>query len=262
MYQRIIGPLILTLISFTASAGGTSGKGFEEEINVYRQVYNSPLCTNLEESTTMRKLAKNRPMIVGLVFSRCSGICSPFIMKLKEELQYNLQTADDYQVVVISFDPRDSRADMENYAAGFQLDQDPKWHFGITRDIDSLTASFGFHPVWDETTRQFDHEALLVGVNREGFITKRLLGIRQARDLENLIASINNKYAPSYRLPGQSKLFSCFNYDPATGNITPGTGLLFVAAPLVLAILVLIFIQFMAAKGRKAERNVPIRHPA
>lgn len=242
MFKNYVLTCFVALLSFTAR-GEAPQYSTKEEVNIYKRVYDAPIETIKGEQTSLLRLTEREPLIVALIFTRCSNICYPFLLRLKEDLQFG-NPRGRFNVAVVSFDPRDSKEDMERMAKGFGLDREPDWIFGITKEIDSLIRSIGFDILWDEARQQFDHDALLVGLNKDGRISKKLIGIRNTKDLNLLVSSINNVYAPTYRLPGQNLLFSCFNYDPETGKTTPGTGLLFLALPAVLTLLLLVGIRY------------------
>ena len=63
--------------------------------------------------------------------------------------------------------------------------------------IVKLNLLVGFNPSWDSIRSQYDHDALLVGINKEGYITKKLIGIRNKSDLELLTGSVNDDFSPS-----------------------------------------------------------------
>ncbi len=246
MFKSIVFTLITIFLSLIANAQ-TASTGMEEETNIYEKIVNAPLYVNEKQPMTFDELYHQKPLLVALIFTRCSGICSPFLLQLKDNLQLK---ADDksFNILVISFDPRDNLEDMNNMARRFGLENDPQWIFAVTDSIEQLNQSIRFHPIWDSTTNQYDHDALLVGINREGYITKKLIGMRTKHDIDLIIASVNNIFAPTYRLPNKNSLFSCFNYDPITGKNTPGLGLLFIALPAVLTILLLVSISYIVHK--------------
>lgn len=246
MFKSIVFTLITIFLSLIANAQ-TASTGMEEETNIYEKIVNAPLYVNEKQPMTFDELYHQKPLLVALIFTRCSGICSPFLLQLKDNLQLK---ADDksFNILVISFDPRDNLEDMNNMARRFGLENDPQWIFAVTDSIEQLNQSIGFHPIWDSTTNQYDHDALLVGINREGYITKKLIGMRTKHDIDLIIASMNNIFAPTYRLPNKNSLFFCFNYDPITGKNTPGLGLLFIALPAVLTILLLVSISYIVRK--------------
>ncbi|MCC6601286.1 MAG: SCO family protein [Crocinitomicaceae bacterium] len=179
-----------------------------------------------------------------LIFTRCTGVCTPSLIRLKENLLHAKNKS--LNVLVVSFDPVDSLKDLERMAQNMGLDSNQQWMFGVTDSIKELEQSISFSPVWDSTQNQFDHDALLVGINEEGYITKKLIGIRDSHDMDLLIASMNNIFSPTYRIPDKNTLFSCFNYDPSTGKNTPGLGLLFIALPSILSIFLILFVRFFS----------------
>lgn len=223
---------------------------WREEQNIYEKIYNANLQLADGELTTLRQLNSKSPLIVTLVFTRCSGVCYPLLLQLDEQLKSAKE--DQYDVLVVSFDPRDSQTDMLNMAKMFELDNNKNWYFATTDSINSLTKSVGFNPIWSDSAKQFDHNAFLIGINSTGYITKKLIGMRGTKELDKLIYSINSGYSVTYRLPTESSLFSCFNYDPVTGKSTPGMGLIFIALPPIIALIILISIRFTVHQKEEA----------
>ncbi len=237
--------LVFSTVNVTAQV---TQNGWKEERQVYQKVFDAKLDIDEQRSATILQLAQTKPLIIAMVFTRCTGVCSPFLLQFKENLQ--MIEKKNFNVVVISFDTRDSLKDMAMLAQIFDLKTNPQWTFAVTDAIDSLSSSIGFDPVWDEKRQQFEHDAIAVGVNTEGIITKKLIGMRNSKDLELLIKSIEGAFSPSYRLPGKSNLFSCFNYNPQTGRNMPGLGLLFIAIPAVVTFLLVVVINLLTKNYR------------
>jgi cytochrome oxidase Cu insertion factor (SCO1/SenC/PrrC family) len=246
MFKNIVLTFLTINFCIIANAQTTSA-GLKEETNIYNKIYDAPLNIGAEKQLAFHELYARKPLLLALVFTRCSGVCNPFLLRLKENLQFKNKN-DSFNVLVLSFDPRDSLGDMELLAERFGLENDNQWIFGVTDSIENLNQSIGFAPVWDSVSKQFDHDALLVGINSEGYITKKLIGIRQGHDMDLLIASVNNVFSPTYRLPNKNMLFSCFNYDPKTGKNKLGLGLLFIALPAVLTVLLLLSVSYFVRR--------------
>jgi cytochrome oxidase Cu insertion factor (SCO1/SenC/PrrC family) len=223
--------------------GQSATPGFEEENNIYEKVYDARLNVNKDVVQTMAQLYGKKPILLALIYTRCSGICNPFLVQLKENLQFKTD-ADNFKVLVLSFDPRDTRHDLQQLAQWLNLENNQQWIFATTTDIEKLDQSVGFKPSWDNIRGQYDHDALLVGINQEGYITKKLIGLRSKADVASMISSVNDVFSPSYRLPGKNQLFSCFNYNPQTGKNTPGLGLLVLALPAILSLLLVLGISY------------------
>ncbi len=248
MFKSIVFTfLIFSLIFVTDVQSQNLSDEFKEESNIYEKVYDAPLKVG-EEELDFSQLFARKPVLLALIFTRCAGICNPFLIQLKENLQFKSNT-ENFNVLVLSFDPRDSRDDMELLCTRLGLENNEQWIFATTGEIDQLTESVGFYPVWDSTRSQFDHDAMLVGINTEGYITKKLIGLRNKPDLAQMINSVNNVFSASYRLPGKSQLFSCFNYNPETGKNTPGLGLLVLTLPAVLTLFLVAGVSYFARRN-------------
>lgn len=244
MFKHIIFTFIILSFFFCRlTVAQIASTGLEEETNIYDRVYDAKLSINGEDDRTITQLCSSKPVLLALIFTRCSGICNPFLMQLKENLQFK-NNFGEFSILVLSFDPRDTQEDMMQLARQLNLENNKQWLFATTQDIEKLNLSVGFHPTWDSTRSQFDHDALLVGINKEGYITKKLIGLRNQNDLGLLISSVNDVFSPSYRLPGKNLLFSCFNYNPETGKNTPGLGLLILALPAIITLLLLLGISY------------------
>ena len=136
------------------------------------------------------------------------------------------------------------REDMILLSERLGLKNNKQWLFATTGDIEKMNQSVGFNPVWDSARSQYDHDAFLVGINKEGYVTKKLIGLRDKHELGLLISSVHDIFSPLYRLPNNNQLFSCFNYNPETGKNTPGLGLLFLALPAIIALLLVLGISY------------------
>lgn len=249
MFKYIIVFLTIGSSFFCTSAfGQESPADWKEEANIYNKVFDASITTSNDVSFSLSQLYVKKPLLLALIFTRCSGICNPFLVQLKENLQSKMSN-ENFEVLVVSFDPRDTKEDMSLLSKNLGIENNEQWLFATTEEIEKLIQSVGFNPVWDSTQNQFDHDAMLVGINKEGYITKKLIGIRDRQALGLLISSVNDVFSPSYRLPGSSQLFSCFNYNPKTGKNTPGWGLLFLALPAFIALSLVLGINY-AARNR------------
>ena len=166
-----------------------------------------------------------------MVFTRCAGICSPYLRALRRADEA-LDLPDDVRRVVVSFDPRDTPDDMQRTAEHLGVAGRAGWVLGVAApaDVDRLARALGFWFEWDDDRRQFDHPALLAGI-REGRVARLLVGgsVNAAR-LGEVVREARGQFIASYPLPGDV-LFRCFDYDPVTGVATPAWGALVLLVP-------------------------------
>lgn len=233
------------------------GNSFSQTTTEYSLIEESKLFTKIPDidintpdgQYNISDFYDKSPIILALVFTRCTGICSPLLSKLAENIRI-LNTEEKFRVLVLSFDPADSVGNMQELSKRFRLSENKQWTFATTKQIDSMNISFNFKPVWDSIIQQFDHEALLVGINQNGYIVKKLVGLRDANALKSLIKAINNEFIISYPLPNEKMILSCFTYDPVTGKKTPSIGLLFFLLPAALLAIVLIALAHYAKRNK------------
>jgi protein SCO1/2 len=180
----------------------------------------------------LSSLWQRGPVLLTLVFTRCAGVCSPYLRSLRWSDEALGQPTGVLRVV-LSFDPRDTVLDMKQTASHLGVSDRDGWIFGVAAaaDIDRLARSLGFWFTWDERRQQFDHPAMLAGI-RDGRVARLLVGSTvTASRLGEVLREARGQFVASYPLPGAVR-FRCFDYDPATGaaSLAPGALLLLVPA--------------------------------
>jgi protein SCO1/2 len=202
-----------------------------EERLVNTAVPDVALTTANGARVTLSQIARGRPMLLAFVFTRCPGVCSPFLM--------SWQSADralggklSYSRLVLSFDSRDTSKDMFNFAHHHALDDNDDWTFAVGHpdDVRRLAAATGFWWDWDDSRQQFDHSAMLAGI-RDGRLIRILVGgsITSAR-LDELVREVSGEFVRSYPLPGRVA-FRCVRYNAATGRTTLDWGFALLLIP-------------------------------
>lgn len=209
-----------------------------EETGLYEKVADIQLSIKNKE-IYLSKLYQESPLVLALIFTRCTGICNPFLMRLSENVHL-LNPRQKFKILVLSFDPHDQIEDMERLVKAYGLLNDERWIFAVTDQIEEITGSVDFFPVWDENTAQFDHEATIVGINEDGYIVRKQTGLREAKAFSSLLSELNHQFILSYPLPGQNHLFSCFTYNPITGRKSPSYGWLILLAPVMIVFVIVI----------------------
>jgi cytochrome oxidase Cu insertion factor (SCO1/SenC/PrrC family) len=198
----------------------------------------------------LSELWAERPVFVTLVFSRCAGICSPYLGLLKKTVEQVGSSGDRYQMVVISFDLRDRPEDLTALARYHGLEADRGWTFAAPATQEERTAlcqSLDFDFRWDEERQQYNHPAITVAL-RAGKLVRISVGeeISPRRFME-MLADARGEFVPIYPDPGRrGALFRCFDYDPQRG-FTPNWGMLILVFPAAAA-LTLAAGMFMAAR--------------
>jgi hypothetical protein len=197
------------------------------------------LTTTSGTRVRLSQIASGKPLVLTFVFTRCAGVCSPFLMTWRAA-DRAVGRQDTYQRVVLSFDPRDTTDDLSVLRQHLALKENDDWTLGFWWD-------------WDETRQQFDHPAMLAGI-RNGHVVRLLVGgsVTSAR-LDELVREVSGEFVPSYPLPGRVP-FRCVQFDAATGRMTLDWGFGLLLVP-VFTTSIATFAMFAA--GARSRR----RHP-
>jgi protein SCO1 len=165
-----------------------------------------------------------RPVILALVYYNCPMLCTQVLNGLVSALRLvSLSAGRDFDVVAVSFDPREKPADAaakkNAYLARYQRPgSDPGWHFltGDREAIAALARSVGFRFRYDGTRDQFAHASALYLLTPEGRLSRYFYGIEYApRDLRLGLVEAS---AGRIGNPADQVLLYCFHYDPKTGK--------------------------------------------
>ena len=189
-----------------------------------------------------------RPVILALVYYECPMLCNQILNGLTGTLkQDNFNAGNEFEVVVISFDPRETpelaakkkasyidRYGRPNTASG--------WHFltGDQANIDKVAQTIGFKYYWDAETNQFAHASAIMVTTADGRLSHYLYGIEYARDLHLAVVDAGGGKIGS---KAEQLLLYCYHYDPARGkygfailNVMRAGGVLTVAGIIALVL--------------------------
>jgi protein SCO1 len=222
---------------------------------------NVTLTTASGRRVALVDVGSGRPLLFTFVFTRCAGVCSPFLASWRTADRSASRRSSVHRLVV-SFDPRDTTADMAALARHLGAEE-PDWTFAIAErdDVQRLAEATGFWYDWDPSRQQFDHPAMLAAA-RDGRLVRLLVGGSVTpRRLDDLVREASGEFVPSYPLPGRVA-FRCFQYDAATGRITLDWGFLLLLLPVVSTGLVTTAIFLSGSRARaSAEPSSGFRMP-
>lgn len=168
-----------------------------------------------------------RPVILSLVYYKCPMLCNQVLNGLVGGLRgQNLLVGRDFDVVTVSFDPRETPQDAAEKKKVVLNDlrrpDDPVaaagWHFltGDKAQIDAVAGAAGFRYAFDTRTDQYAHASGIMVATPDGRLSRYFYGIDYApRDLKlALVESSGGKIGSAV---DQVILF-CYHYDPTTGR--------------------------------------------
>ena len=165
-----------------------------------------------------------RPVVFALVYYNCPMLCTQVLNGLVSALGVvSLDAGRDFDVVAVSFDPRDTPKDAaakkEAYVGRYHRDgAGIGWHFltGDPSAIARVAKAAGFRYRFDERLGQFAHASAIMVATPEGRLSHYFYGIEYApRDLR--LALVESS-AGKIGTPVDQILLYCFHYDPSTGK--------------------------------------------
>lgn len=229
-----------------------------EERYLYKDISDVKLVDSNGKITSLSKIWYEKPILLTLIFSRCAGICSPLISSLKFSVD-KIKENKNFYIVVLSFDTADTQEDMKVLKEGFELGENENWIFGVFAEKDEikkLSKEIGFWYKWVDSTGQYDHPGIVVGI-RQGKIVRILVGGNITLiKLREVVQEIKGEFVPFYGTQ-RNVAFKCLNYDPETGNVKIGFGtiILFIPALLTLAVTLSIFYLTPKTKNKMEVKN-------
>ena len=166
-----------------------------------------------------------KPVVLAFVYYSCPMLCNEVLNGLTASLKkISLEAGKDFEVVAISFDPRDTaeiarnkkQSYLERYGRG--SDAAAGWHFltGKPEVIKQITEAAGFNYAWDEETQQFAHAGGIQIATPDGKLSRYFYGIDyKPQDIKFALMEASEKTIGS---PTDQLLLYCYHYDPATGT--------------------------------------------
>jgi len=166
----------------------------------------------------------DKPVILALVYYECPMLCTLVLNGLVSSLRaLSLDAGKDFQVVAVSFDPRETpamaTAKRDTYLEAYRrAGAAAGWHF-LTGDEDSirrLTEAVGFRYRFDPASGEFAHASAITVLTPRGEIARYFYGVEYApRDLRlGLVEAAQEKIGSAV----DQLLLFCFRYDVNTGR--------------------------------------------
>jgi protein SCO1/2 len=218
-----MGPAPGTIVRSDEKPPGLEGVGIDQRLDEPL-----PLDTALrDESGRAVRLSDyfgKRPVILALVYFNCPMLCTQVLNGLVSSLGVvSLSAGSDFDVVVVSFDPRDTpeaaKAKKEAYLTRYKRPGASEgWHFltGDPESIAAITKAAGFRYRYDEKLEQFAHASAILIATPNGRIARYFYGIEYApRDVRLGLVEAS---AGRIGTPVDQVLLYCFHYDPASGR--------------------------------------------
>lgn len=168
----------------------------------------------------------NKPLILNLGYYDCPMLCdlvSRGLIKTLEDLDLNIY--DDFDILTVSIDPRETPDLAEAKKAGFLAEyrrpsSNPRagWHFltGSQEAISNLARTVGYRYNYIENNGEFAHAAVLIILTPDGKVSRYLYGkeFPQRTMRLSLVEASEGKIGSL----GDQILLFCFQFDHTAGK--------------------------------------------
>ena len=165
-----------------------------------------------------------KPVVFAFVYYQCTMLCTQVMNGISSALKVvPFEVGKDFDVVLVSFDPRDTPKDAtEKKAAHLQYWSTEKtagaWHFltGTEPEIRRVTQAAGFSYQWDARNNQFAHVSGVLVTTPEGRLSRYFYGIEYSPKELRLALVESGKGTIGSKI--DELLLFCFHYDPESGR--------------------------------------------
>ena len=165
-----------------------------------------------------------KPVVLAFVYYQCTMLCTQVMNGISSALKaLTFTPGQDFDVVLVSFDPRDTPKDAtEKKAAHLQYWSTEStaagWHFltGKETEIRRTTQAAGFSYQWDARNNQFAHVSGVLVVTPDGRLSRYFYGIEYSPKELRLALVESGKGTIGSKI--DELLLYCFHYDPESGR--------------------------------------------
>ena len=170
---------------------------------------------------------KGKPVVLALIYYSCPMLCNQVLNGMLSSVrQVSFNAGEEYQIVAISFDSRETpalaTAKKQTYVKAYnRASGNAGWHFltGDDANIKRVTDAVGFRYKWDDKTNQFAHASGMFVLTPEGKLARYFYGIEyRPRDVRlGLVEASQSRIGT----PVDTLMLYCYHYDPRTGKYGP-----------------------------------------
>lgn len=196
--------------------------GFDQRVGTQ-----APMAAHFRDASgrdvTLAQLTDGKPTLLALGYYRCPNLCDLVLHGIAHAVpDLRLRTGEDYQVVFVSIDPRETQADAQ-HAAQMLAKINPaahvdRWHLltGEQASIHALAQAVGFRYFLDQRNNQYAHAAGVVVLTGQGKVAQYFFGVGYPSAALRL-ALVGASHGQLGSLVDQLVLLCC-GYDPSTGR--------------------------------------------
>lgn len=170
------------------------------------------------KSFTLREIIANKPLILSLIYTRCTTACLLIVDNLKDTVEKIGDPGEWFNVLILSFDSTDTPQMLDEFKKKWGIES-KGWFVagGEEKELRKILQAIDFHYSLDTSTGEFIHPNLLVVLTPDGKISRYIFGVSYSeRDLK--LHLINAKKGTSTFSIAEGLLLRCYKYNPLKGT--------------------------------------------
>jgi protein SCO1/2 len=200
---------------------------------IYRALPDVPVRLVGGSTSSLSAFWRRQPVILVFVFTRCVGICMPLLSSLSETTSIVGGSGEAYQIVVLSFDSRDTPEQLARFARQIGVSPQPGWYFGTVEPhhLSQLVRATGFWYTPIQGSDQYDHPGMIVALRDGRIVRVHVGGTISPTQFRAILRDMRGDLVLSYPMPDSKLVFRCYRYDPRTGQVRWDWGMLALFGP-------------------------------
>ena len=267
MYPRVLTSIAAALLCAAAVRADNKlpaqleGIGIDEKLGAKVDLDLQFTAENGYQVPLRSFFSENKPVLLNLVYYTCPMLCNLVLNGQTQAIRDVAWTpGDQYHVVTISIDPRDTFAiaakKKQAYMESFGRPVNGGWHFltDFQGNVKKLADQVGFKYRWDQDTEQFAHAAAIMFLTPDGRVSRYLYGVKfNPRDVRLALteASEGKMGSTIDRI-----LLFCYHYDPSSRSYVPfAMNMMRAGGALTVVILAFTILRFRRGERRRAAQS-------
>lgn len=216
--------MIMSGPAATATPPQLDGVTFKQRLNEQLPL-DAPFKDEHGQDVTLGQYFGKKPVMLAFVYYSCPMLCMQVIHGVAGSLKaVPFVPGQDFDVVYVSFDPRDTPKDAlaKKQAMLEDFHQEAHangWHFLSTNDeatIKRVTSAVGFFYRWDDRSQQYAHVSGVLVVTPDGKLSRYFYGIEYSPKELRMALVESGKGTIGGAV--DELLLYCYHYDPAAGR--------------------------------------------
>ncbi len=212
-----------------------------------------------------------RPMLLQMVYLRCPLLCPRSTEELIDSLnEISLDMGEDYSLVLVTFDPRDSTDDVRFYrdvtfaqyakSSSDSAKQGLRVLTATPDNAQTLADSIGFQYRYLPKSGEYSHGTAVFVVTPDANLSRTITGLSYpSRDLKiALLEAGDGKIGTTFDLIWMS----CFQLDPDTGTYVLAAYRFMQFSGVLCAVVLGSFISFLVVRDRQRRARALSQSPA